>query len=553
MAKLFEPIEIRGMTLKNRVIMAPMEIGVGISGQRGRTFYEERAKGGVGAILCAAIPVDLLVLDETWDRPGGVAGYTERLHLLTEAAHKHNVKIGVELQHLNRLYMGTQFLTSDSVGPSTGPRMPDAYDPATTVRELTTKEIEFIIDKFARAAARVKEAGMDFVELHNAHFYLVCQFFSPRTNRRTDKYGGDLRGRMQFAIECVTAMRAAVGDDYPIFCRFGADTGGWTKITLEDSIKFAVELEKSGVDVLDVSSAKPVEGGPVAGGFIPGSNHPPGTFVHLAEAIKQHVHIPVSAVGRIHSFELAEAILTQGKSDLVSIGRQLIADPHWPEKVAKGEFDDIAPCLSCNRCLDSAVFEAGELQCSVNPSATREAECQIKPAETPKKVLVVGGGPAGMEAATVAALRGHKVTLSERKSKLGGQMFFAAMPPYTKEINNLRNYLARQVAKAGVQVKLGDHVTPESILKSKPDVVIIATGASSIIPFPLRKLAGILLTPVRTRWDIERVARIGRWSNNQLAKKLEGKVAFLYVIGDCAQARMILEAIADGARIGREI
>jgi len=553
MAKLFEPIEIRGMTLKNRILMAPMEIGVGISGRRGRIFYEERAKGDAGAILCAATPVDLLVLDEAWDRPRGVAGYIERLHLLAEAVHKHNTKIGIQLQHLNRLYMGTQFLTSDSVGPSTGPRMPDAYDPATTVRELTVKEIEFIIDKFAKAAARVKEAGMDFVELHNAHFYLVGQFFSPRTNRRTDKYGGDLRGRMQFAIECVTAMRTAVGDDYPIFCRFGADTGGWTKITLEDSIKFAVELEKTGVDVLDISTAKHVSGGPVARGAIPANTQRPGTFVHLAEAIKRHVHIPVSTVGRINTFELAEAILSQGKSDLVSIGRQLIADPHWPEKVAKGEFDEIVPCLSCNRCVDSTVYEADELRCSVNPSATREEEYQIKPAETPKKVLVVGGGPAGMEAATVAALRGHKVTLSERKDKLGGQMFFAAMPPYTREINNLRNYLARQVAKAGVEVKLGDHVTPESILESKSDVVIIATGATSIIPFPLRKLAGVLLTPVRKRWDIERVARIGRWSNNQLAKKVEGKTDSLYVIGDCAQARMILEAIADGARIGREI
>ncbi len=553
MAKLFEPIEIRGMTLKNRILMAPMEVGVGPTGRRGKAFYEERAKGGVGAIIPGAINVDFLALDEAWEQPGSVAAFTERLRSLADTIHKHNVRIGIELQHLNRLYMGKQFLTSDSIGPSTGPRMPDAYDPAITVRELTIPEIEMIIGKYAKAAAKVKEAGFDFVELHAAHFYLVCQFFSPFTNHRTDKYGGDLQGRMRFGIECATAIRGAVGKDYPVFCRFGANTGGWTKITLPDSIKYAVEMERAGVDVLDVSTSEPVKGGPVAGGLAPANNHPLGTYVHLAVAIKPHVHIPVSTVGRIHTFELAEAILTQGKADLISIGRQLIADPHWPEKVAKGEFQEIIPCLSCNRCVDSAVFEHDELRCSVNFAATREESYQIKLTPMPKKVLVVGGGPAGMTAATAAALRGHKVTLSERKDKLGGQMFYAAMPPYTKEINRFRNYLTRQVVKASVQVKFGDNVTLESILRNKWDAVIIATGARSSIPFPLRKLAGVLLTPVRKRWDIERLTRIGRWSENRLAKKLEGKVAPIYVIGDCHEAHMISEAVADGARVGYEI
>ncbi len=553
MAKLFEPIEIRGMVLKNRLLMAPMEVGIGPTGRRGKAFYEERAKGGVGAIIPAAINVDFLALDDVWEQPGGVAAFTERLRSLADTIHKHNVKIGIELQHLNRLYQGKRFLTSDSVGPSTGPRKADAYDPATTVRELTIPEIEMLISKYHKAAAKVKEAGFDFVEFHAAHFYLSCQFFSPLTNRRTDKYGGSLQGRMRFGLECITAIREAVGKDFPIFCRFGANTGGWTKVTLPDSIKFAVEMEKAGVDVLDVSTSAPVEPGPVAGGLAPANNHPPGTYVHLAEAIKRHVRIPVSAVGRIHTFELAESIIREGKSDLISIGRQLIADPHWPDKSAKGEFEEIVPCLSCNRCVDSAVFEQDELRCSVNFAATREESYQIKPVSTPKKVLVVGGGPAGMTAATAAALRGHKVTLSEKKGKLGGQMFYAAMPPYTKEITKLRNYLTRQVAKAGVEVKFSDNISVESILKNNWDVVIIATGARSSLPFPMRKLAGVLLTPVRKQWDIERFTRIGRWSENRLAQEMRGKVSSLYVIGDCSETHMIREAIADGARVGYEI
>jgi NADPH-dependent 2,4-dienoyl-CoA reductase/sulfur reductase-like enzyme len=508
------------------------------------------------------------------------------------------------------------------------------------MRELTVEEIHSIVLKFALAAVGAKLAGFDFVELHGAHGYLLSQFFSPAFNRRTDEYGGDLAGRMRFAVECVSTTRAAVGEDYPIFFRVGAWEDMADGIRTKQAVRFAAELERAGVDVIDVSVGYLSEPG---SGASPGPDKPMGTFVHLAEAIKKKVTIPVVAVGRLNTPDIAEALLAEGKADLVAIGRQLIADPLWPKKVGAGQTEDIVPCLSCNICLDT-VFATKELKCSVNASLAKEVEYTLRPAETKKKVLVVGGGPAGMETARTAAIRGHEVVLWEKKEKLGGQLLLAAVAPHKEVISRLNKYMAGQLKKAGVQVLLGHEVTAESVKAMRPEVVVLATGSTPFIPdipgvrsdnvvLALDVLDGwegvgdrvvviggelvgcetadylaqkgkivtivrrgpsiaasvnpqardnllarlikngvTMLTGVRyeeitdrglvvtdkegQRQNIEAdtvVLATGAIQNTELVTELEGQDIALHLIGDCVTPGKIVDAIRDGARVGREI
>jgi NADPH-dependent 2,4-dienoyl-CoA reductase/sulfur reductase-like enzyme len=435
-------------------------------------------------------------------------------------------------------------------------------------------------------------------------------------------------------------MRQAVGEHYPLFFRLGAGEDRPGGITIEDSTKFAAELEKAGVDVLDISvGATAQPGSAVASG--PGE--PEGTLVPYAAAIKEKVGVPVIGVGRIKTSAFAESVLTQGKTDLIAIGRQLIADPFWPRKVAEGKEDEIVPCISCNVCMDTGPRGSG-LRCSVNASVTKESEYQIKAAEKSKKVIVVGGGPAGMEAARVAAQRGHKVTLYEKKDKLGGQLPIASMAPYKDEIANFTRYLTNQLDKTGVKVKLGTEATAGLIKRGKPDAVIIAAGATPIVPGDIPgvggknvigaldvlsgaketgqrvivigggmvgcetaellarkgrrvtilemldevgsdigvstrqtvlyrlKNAGIeMVTKARAEEITDRGVRatqnnavrlfeadtvvlaVGFTPNTGLAQKLAGKVSALCSIGDCVEPRKIVDAIGDGARVGREV
>lgn len=477
--KLFEPITIRGMTLKNRIVMPPMHVGVGLRGKRARAYYTERAWGGVAAITMAATYVDVFALDEAWGKVGGVDEFLVGLRPIIDAVHEAGAKIGVQLVHLNRLPLGLS--PADTRGEPIAPSPRYETDPPTVflrpkelMRELTIPEIEFIISKFAIAAANVKKSGFDFVEFHSAHGYLACQFLSPRFNRRVDKYGGDLKGRMRFGIECLEAMRQAVGEDYPIFVRLGVmekEKGG---LTLEEGVQIAIAFEKAGADVISVSLADHVPAP------LPMSDYPLGCFAYLAQAVKQKVSVPVMVAGRINTLEVAESILTNGQADLIAVGRQLIADPYWVIKISERRFEDINPCLSCNSCLD--VIISGVLRCAVNAEAGREEEYKIVAAEKPKKVLVVGGGPAGMEAARIAALRGHKVTLCEKEERLGGQLIAASKAPYKESIGALSRYLERQVMKAGVTIKLNCEVTAKFVMSEQPDVVILATGASPFIP-----------------------------------------------------------------------
>jgi 2,4-dienoyl-CoA reductase (NADPH2) len=372
--KLFEPINIRGMIVPNRIVYPAIQMNMGLTNRRARAFYAERARGGAGLVITANTSVDNLACEELWGGKKELAEFISRLRLLTDQVHAAGARMGLQLWMDNRFPQGHGVqVAGKEADPSSGDRIaPSALE---DMRALTIFEIESIIYRFAKGARNVREAGFDCVELHGAHRYLLCQFTSPEVNKRTDKYGGDLAGRMKFGLDIVSAVRAFVGPDYPVLFRLGAlDNNG---IISPDSLTYARELEKAGVDCLDISTSGygklPVS---------PTKRNRMGTLVPLAEAIKKVVKIPVIAVGKINTPEVAEGILTKGQADMVAIGRQLIADPFWPKKVREGRFKEVVACESCNINCYSPAFERklppGAPLCKHNDRVGKEWEIPAK-------------------------------------------------------------------------------------------------------------------------------------------------------------------------------
>jgi len=363
--KLFEPLTVRSMVLKNRIVMPAMQLMLGLRNRRARAFYLERARGGVGAIIMCATSVDLFIDDEAWGRADGVHRFIARMQSFTEEIRDAGARIGIQLWHGNQVPPGN----GASMVPGGELAAPSAVD---TMRTLTKDEIRSIIHKFALASGAAQEAGFDFVEVHGAHGYLPCQFFSGTDNKRTDEYGGNLQGRMRFGLEMVESMRRTVGSDFPIFYRIGAEEKRAGGITIGQSKAFAAALERAGVDAFDVSI-----GLPVGREASPTKRAKMGTFVYLAEAIKKAVSVPVMAVGRINRPEVAESIVAGGRADLVGIARQLIADPAWPHKAREDRAEEIIPCTSCNACfqpLRGGAWSPGDSVCTVNKRAGREID-----------------------------------------------------------------------------------------------------------------------------------------------------------------------------------
>ena len=368
--KLFEPITIRGMQVPNRIVYPAIQMNMGLNSRRARAFYAERAAGGAGLVITANTAIDNLASEEQWDGTQGLADFIGRLRNLTNQVHEAGGKMGLQLWQANRFPQGrgTQ-VSSKEMYPDSGDRIaPSAIE---DMRELTIPEIEAIIYRFAKGARNVRDAGFDCVEIHGAHRYLPCQFTYPGTNQRTDKYGGDLEGRMKFGIDLVTAVRAWVGPDFPILFRLGAlDQDGAIH---PDSITYAEELEKAGVNCLDISTS--------GFGQVPVSpvkRDKMGTLVFLAEAIKKNVSIPVIGVGKINTPEVAEEILTRGQADMVAIGRQLICDPFWPKKVLEGRFNEVVACDCCNvNCYSPTFYRRipeGSPLCKFNERVGKEWE-----------------------------------------------------------------------------------------------------------------------------------------------------------------------------------
>lgn len=477
LGKLFESGRIGGMEVKNRTVMAPMASRLndesGAVTQRFIDFYVERAKGGTGLIIIENTCVDW-PLGKAGDFPVRLDSdsFIHGFNDLAEAVHPYGAKLATQLQHVGRQ---TTTSATEGLQPVTSSVL-TSYR-GTTARELTIPEIKEIVEKFADAARRTKAAGFDAVEIHGAHGYLPTQFMSPVMNARTDMYGGGLENRMRFPLEIVARVREEVGPDFPIIYRFSVDEHVPGGVDLEEGKRIARRLEEAGVDAIDVSAGLQAS----RYWIFPTMAMPRGCNVHLAEGIKEVVDIPVIVVGRINDPILAEEILNAGKADFVALGRQLLADPFFVEKAARGASEDIRPCIACNECI-TRLMRHWRVGCSVNPRVGKEREHQLKPAEESKKILVAGGGPAGMEAARVATLRGHEVTLCDKGPELGGQLLLASAPSFKKEIDGYVKYLVRQLDKLGVRVELGKEVTRDLVEHLKPDAVVVATGANPLNP-----------------------------------------------------------------------
>ncbi|MEM3585901.1 MAG: FAD-dependent oxidoreductase [Candidatus Jordarchaeaceae archaeon] len=476
--RLFEPVNIGNVELRNRLVMPPM--GTNFASEDGSVtnriieYYRERARGGVGLVIVEGAYVhpigkgsnlQLSLIDD--DKIPG-------LKKLAKAIKSEGAKAAVQLFHAGRqvssMIIGAQPVSASDV-------------PCRLVREtprpLKIEEIKETIDSFGEAARRIKEAGFDIVEIHAAHGYLINQFLSPLTNLRKDEYGGNFEGRTRFLVEIIQKIRERVGEDFPIICRMNGDDYFEGGITISEAKKIAKVVEEAGVDAIHVS-----------GGIFDSENAestapmwiPRGFMVPLAHEIKRNVSVPVIAVGRINDIKLAEEIVKKGQADLVSMGRALIADPELPKKAMENRLEEIRPCIACNEgCITNLLF-LKPATCVLNAAVGREEEFRIQPSKRSKKVLVIGGGVGGMEFARIAALRGHKVSLYEKSDKLGGQVLLASVPSYKYELKRIVPYFEHELKRLGVDIHLGEEITESVIDDLSPDVVCIATGSTTAIP-----------------------------------------------------------------------
>jgi len=469
---LLSPIKIGTMELKNRVEFAPVTDNYGIDDyvtDRMIKFYEDRAKGGVGLINIGYFTVNYP------HNPLGIGMYDDKfipgIRKLTAACHAHGAKVGVELV-FEENYAKWRAGPFEYIGPSDVATREGKPRP----RPLTIDEIEEIVEQFGDAARRAVEGGFDCIHILGSAGYPIAQFASPLTNRRTDKYGGSFEKRMHLATEIIQSIKKKAGDDTIITWRMGGQDFMSGGNTLEDSVKIAQWLEKQGVALINVTTGWHDSGVPFIQYFVP-----KGNWIFMGQHIRKSINIPVVVGTRILDPIMADKIIGEGKADMIYMARPLIADAELINKAKEGRFDDIVPCTSCCLCFD-AWSRTEPIYCQVNARAGRELELNLVPADKPKKVFVVGGGPAGMEAARVASLRGHEVTLFEKSDRLGGALYAAGASKVKDAIGYFREYLVRQIKKAGVDVRVNTEADNSLIERERPDEVIVATGAVPVIP-----------------------------------------------------------------------
>lgn len=505
--KLFEPITVKGMTLKNRLVVGPMEVIYcekdGTITERYLKYVEEKAKGGWGLIINEAHAISEEA--RAFDCCSGVwkDEQIEGEKKVAEAAHKYGAKIAIQLIHGGRQTIATG---APVVGPS------PIKDPTReqTPRELTVEEIHKIVEDFGDAALRVKKAGFDAVEIHGAHGYLIQEFTSHYSNKRTDEYGGSLRNRARFSLEIIANIRKKVGPNFPIIYRMSTTEllMNGEGLTIADSRALAKWYEEAGVDMIHCT----VGNYTTIRYMLPPAAVPHGFQADYAEEIKKAVSIPVITVGRYNDPYIAEAALENGKADLICMARPSLADPHFPNKAKEGRCDEIIRCLGCQLGCITQLYKDEPIRCTVNPRTGKEYIYTNEPAPIKKNVVVVGGGVAGMEAAIAAAGRGHKVTIYEKSDRLGGQWLLAIVPPYKQEMATFIEWQKNQIKKLGIEVKLNTVFSADDVT-GDVGAVILATGASPIVP----KIKGVELPHVYLANDVlsgkkiagERIAIIG--------------------------------------------
>ena len=540
-----EPIEINGMVLKNRIGLAPLLNMPGIMGtlrpeitDKTVEWFAARARGGAGFIMTGAFGPEAIAL------PGMKEGFAR----IAEACHAHGAKVAVQTVAGGPL---------GGFGPSAPPfpneinHKPTVFQyftgaigfipGVTEINAYTKEQLESIRDSFGPTAQILKEAGIDAVELHCAHggATLGCSSISPFYNHREDEYGGSWENRLRFATSTIRVMREAVGSDYPLIVRLSADELlGKDGITLEDTCTYSVPaLVEAGVDCFDISQGSIMHS--PEGITIP-LYYPRGCFIHNSEAVKKVTDKPVIGVGRIVDLDMAEKFLQEEKADIIYLGRQLTSDPDTPNKYFEGRADEVRKCIGC--------IEGCGTPCPINYDIFPNAK-PIMPVQTAKNILIIGGGVAGMEAARVCALRGHKVTLMEKEPELGGTVAALALDPVAVEFGNIVDYLGTQMRKLDVDVRVCKEVGPDDIDALKPDAVIMATGASLRLPKDAEGTPGVIdhIEALKNRSEIgQKVVIWGLMYGAELAVSLaeEGKDVVLIGEGD-------EKAMASHAAMGR--
>lgn len=469
---LFQPIKIGSMEVKNRLVVPPMGTNFANDdssiSDRFIAYHRENAIGGYGLItieVTAVSPTGKAIIRQ----PGlwcdeQIEGYRK----LADVIHEHGAKMSVQLHHAGRQTMSSLINGQQPLAPSPLP-CPFCQE---IPHEMTTDEVYEMIENFIDAAERAKKAGADAVEIHGAHGYLIAEFMSTYSNRRTDEFGGSFYNRTRFPRMVVEGIRRRLGNAFPIIFRMSGEEKTVGGRTIAETRAIARMMEDAGVNALHI-----------AGGsygsleWIWGcSDSPLAYMANFAEEVKKSVSIPVIAVGRINDPYIAEELVASGRVDMISTGRQSIADPHFPNKILAGELDEIVPCIGCHQgCSERMLMNLG-IGCVVNPFAGHESDRKIIKTDTPKRIYIAGAGPAGLVSAWILAARGHFVTLFDKESHIGGNYLYAAYPPGKGDLSKMIHYHGHMCKKYGVNIRLNTALTKELVIADKPDSVILATG-----------------------------------------------------------------------------
>lgn len=476
---MFSPINIGTVTVPNRFVVPPMGNNFantdGSMSERSAAYYEARAKGGFGLITIEST----VVYKQAKGGPRKPCLFSDEVvpsfKRVADACHAYGAKVSIQLQHAgpegNSKLTGYPLKAASAIAPSAGREIPEA---------MPTEEVYRLIECYGDAARRAQLAGIDMVEVHCAHGYLVSTFISARTNKRTDEFGGCFENRMRLPRLIIENIRKKTGGNMPILCRINARDEGDGGVDVHDAAAIAAYLEQvCGVDAIHVTRSIHIHDE-----FMWAPNITHGGFnAELGAEIKRAVSVPVILVGRFTEPQYAELLVKQGRADLIAFGRQSIADPELPNKARNGQLEKLTPCIACLLGCVPNMLQGRPITCAMNPCAGREAE--LKPAEVRKNVVVIGGGPGGMYAARLCALRGHSVTLLEKDVELGGHFLVASYPPGKGEISGAIRSFIVNCREAGVDIRTGTKATPELVASLKPDAIIIATGSVPLrLPIP---------------------------------------------------------------------